>query len=102
MCQGWGAGSSGNACALSLIQSSSSLLSLTANGTTLPIHPCSLLPPEGLEMAEAGLTEGLASAKEKEGPFGKEEASLTQPGQRTMFWQVKEENCRIVGSLGKE
>ncbi|CAI5768400.1 Hypothetical predicted protein [Podarcis lilfordi] len=61
MCQGWGAGSSGNACALSLIQSSSSLLSLTANGTTLPIHPCSLLPPEGLEMAEAGLTEYTAS-----------------------------------------
>nr|XP_034963260.1 zinc finger protein 157-like [Zootoca vivipara] len=64
-----------------------------ANGTMPPIHPCSLLPPEGLEMAEAGLTEGPASTKEKE------EAFLTQPGQRTMFWQVKEENCGIVGSL---
>ncbi|CAI5768405.1 finger 436-like isoform X1 [Podarcis lilfordi] len=72
---------------------------LPANGTTLPIHPCSLLPPEGLEVAEAWLTEGPASAKEKEEPFCKEEASLTQPGQRTMFWQVKEENCGIVGSL---
>ncbi|CAI5768401.1 finger with KRAB and SCAN domains 1-like isoform X2 [Podarcis lilfordi] len=86
----------------SVVQSSICRDKGEANGTTLPIHPCSLLPPEGLEMAEAGLTEGLASAKEKEGPFGKEEASLTQPGQRTMFWQVKEENCRIVGSLGKE
>nr|XP_028573527.1 SCAN domain-containing protein 3-like [Podarcis muralis] len=30
---------------------------LPANGTTLPFHPRSLLPPEGLEMAEAGLNE---------------------------------------------
>ncbi|XP_061475990.1 zinc finger protein 436-like [Rhineura floridana] len=72
---------------------------LLANGTACSSHSSSSFPPEGQEVAKAGPTEVPASFREKGVPFDKAEPSLMHPGQRTLFWQVKEENCGTMGSL---
>ncbi|XP_054832518.1 zinc finger protein 665-like [Eublepharis macularius] len=74
-------------------------MGLPANGIAFPSHSSSSLPPEQREMAETGLTEGPASFKEMDISFDKDKQSLEPSGQRTMFWQVKEEIYGNAASL---
>ncbi|XP_060093821.1 zinc finger protein 154-like [Heteronotia binoei] len=74
-------------------------IGLLANGLTFPSDSTSAVPPEQHEMAEMSLAEGPASFKEMDVSFEKEEQPLAHLGQRTMFWQVKEEICGNTTSL---
>ncbi|CAI5768347.1 finger 397-like isoform X3 [Podarcis lilfordi] len=61
-----------------------------------------LLPPEGREMAEVVLSEGLPNSKETGVPLPMFERTPTQPGQQTMFWQVLPEDNGNVLSFGEQ
>ncbi|XP_062977874.1 zinc finger protein 436-like [Elgaria multicarinata webbii] len=82
---------------MDVTQKSDGDMHFLANGAALPSHSSLSLPPERRETAEADPTEGPASFKEK--AFGKDDQPPLYPGQKTMFWQVKEENCGNVASL---
>ncbi|XP_053146040.1 zinc finger protein 436-like isoform X2 [Hemicordylus capensis] len=51
------------------------------------------------QKADSWKWQGPASFKEQEASFDKDDRTQVHPGQRTMFWQVKEEICGNVGSL---
>uniref|UniRef100_A0ACB8EG46 Uncharacterized protein n=1 Tax=Sphaerodactylus townsendi TaxID=933632 RepID=A0ACB8EG46_9SAUR len=71
-------------------------IGLLASGITFPS------PPDQQETAETGLTEGPTSFKEIDLSFDKDEQTLVILGQRTMFWQVKEEISENAASLGND
>ncbi|XP_062978598.1 zinc finger protein 34-like isoform X2 [Elgaria multicarinata webbii] len=80
-------------------QSSHGDINLLGSGSQRPKDPISLLPPEGQEVTKAGLTEGPMSLQETSVPLHMVEPTPTQPGQRTMFWQVMQEEDGDADSL---
>ncbi|KAF7235353.1 hypothetical protein EYD10_17818 [Varanus komodoensis] len=80
-------------------QMSAGEISLLGSGIKCPSHSSFLLPREGQEMAEAGLSEGLVSLKETGAALHVVEQTLMQPGPRTMFWQVLQEEDGNADSL---
>ncbi|XP_067321350.1 zinc finger protein 213-like isoform X4 [Anolis sagrei] len=70
-------------------------INLLGSGIKGPSHPSSLLPAEGQGMAEAGPSEGLVSLNKA----AVVEPSPMQPVQRTMFWQVLQEEGGNANSL---
>ncbi|XP_026577186.1 zinc finger and SCAN domain-containing protein 16-like [Pseudonaja textilis] len=70
---------------------SSGETSLLESGIKCPSHASSLLSLEGPEMSEAEQNEGSMSLQEQ---------GLIQPGQRTMFWQVLQEENGSTDCLG--
>ncbi|KAL8213281.1 UNVERIFIED_CONTAM: hypothetical protein K2H54_061972, partial [Gekko kuhli] len=77
------------------VQNSEGEIHSMGRGSKRPGHFSPSLPPEGQETAEAG------QAK-KQMNFGETDAvkqSLTEPGQRTMFWQVLQEDGGNVDAL---
>ncbi|KAH0630557.1 hypothetical protein JD844_013731 [Phrynosoma platyrhinos] len=77
-------------------------ITLLGNGAEHPNHSSSLLPPEGQEVTEARLSEGLVNLKETGVSLHMVEQTLTQPGQQTMFWQVLQEDSGNVQPFGDE
>ncbi|XP_061475904.1 zinc finger protein 250-like isoform X1 [Rhineura floridana] len=75
-------------------------INVLGSGMKCPSHSSSLLPPEGQEMAKAGLSEGLMTFKETGAPFHMVEWTPAQPGQQTMFWEVLQEVGGSMQSLG--
>ncbi|XP_034267925.1 zinc finger protein with KRAB and SCAN domains 1-like [Pantherophis guttatus] len=65
--------------------------SLLDSGIKCPSHASSLLSLEGPEMSEAEQNEGSMGLQETGAPLQTMEQSLIQPGQRTIFWQVLQE-----------
>ncbi|KAM6472149.1 uncharacterized protein PHA67_003964 [Liasis olivaceus] len=80
--------------------SSSGEIGLLENGIKCPSHASSLLSLEGPEMDEAEQNEGPMSLQETGAPLQSAEQSLIQPGQRTMFWQVLQEENGNTDCLG--
>ncbi|XP_063152267.1 zinc finger protein 397-like [Candoia aspera] len=80
--------------------SSSGEISLLESGIKCPSHASSLLSLDGPEMAEAEPNEGPMSLQETGAPLQAVEQSLIQPGQRTMFWQVLQEENGNADCLG--
>ncbi|XP_054832513.1 zinc finger protein with KRAB and SCAN domains 7-like [Eublepharis macularius] len=59
----------------------------------------SLLPPDGQETAETGPVEPQVDVKETDASLPMVKQTLIPPGQRTMFWQVLQEDSGNVNSL---
>ncbi|XP_066469255.1 zinc finger and SCAN domain-containing protein 30-like [Tiliqua scincoides] len=64
-----------------------------------PSHSSSSLPPARQEMSRAGLSEGLMNLREPGMSLQVVEQTLTSPDQRTMFWQVLQEDGGTLQSL---
>ncbi|XP_042306445.1 zinc finger protein with KRAB and SCAN domains 1-like isoform X2 [Sceloporus undulatus] len=69
------------------------------NGHQVTNNSNSLPPPEGHERAEENLTEGPVNPKEMAASLHMVEPSVKQPGPRTMFWQVMQEEDGDIESL---
>ncbi|XP_053148921.1 zinc finger protein with KRAB and SCAN domains 7-like isoform X1 [Hemicordylus capensis] len=80
-------------------QNSDGEISLLDSGIKCRSHSSPVLPPEGQEMAAAGLTEGLVNFKETDVSLHVVERTRTQTGQQTMFWQVLQEDDGNVDAL---
>ncbi|XP_044281323.1 zinc finger and SCAN domain-containing protein 20-like isoform X3 [Varanus komodoensis] len=80
-------------------QSTHGEVGLLGSGSQCLKEPNSLLPPEGKETAKAGRSEGPMSLQETGVPLHVVEPAPTQPGQRTMFWQVMQEEDGDADSL---
>ncbi|KAH0630558.1 hypothetical protein JD844_013732 [Phrynosoma platyrhinos] len=70
------------------------------SGIKCKSHSSSLLPAENQGMAEAGPSEGPVNIKETGASLHVVEPALIQPGQRTMFWQVLQEEGGNTNPLG--
>ncbi|XP_042306399.1 zinc finger protein 1 homolog isoform X3 [Sceloporus undulatus] len=74
-------------------------ITLLGSGIKCQSHSSSLLPSEAQGMAEAGPSEGPVNIKETGASLHVVEPALIQPGQRTMFWQVLQEEGGDTNSL---
>ncbi|KAG8127496.1 hypothetical protein E2320_014425 [Naja naja] len=70
------------------------------SGIKCPSHASSLLSLEGPEMSEAEQNEGSMSLQETGATLQTMEQGLIQPGQRTIFWQVLQEENSSTDCLG--
>ncbi|XP_032067476.1 zinc finger protein 397-like [Thamnophis elegans] len=74
--------------------------SLLDSGIKCPSHASSLLSLERPEMSEAEQNEGSMRVQETEPPLQTMDQGLIQPGQRTIFWQVLQEENGNTDCLG--
>ncbi|XP_053148928.1 zinc finger protein with KRAB and SCAN domains 7-like isoform X2 [Hemicordylus capensis] len=79
--------------------SSGGEVNLLDSGIKCPSDSSPVLPPEEQEMASAGLTEELLNFKEADMSLHMAEQTRAQPGQRTMFWQILQEDHENLDSL---
>ncbi|KAK9405639.1 zinc finger protein [Crotalus adamanteus] len=79
---------------------SSGETSLLDSGIKCPSHASSLLSLEGPEMSETEQNEGSVSLQKTGVPLQTMEQDLIQPGPRTIFWQVLQEENGNMDCLG--
>ncbi|XP_063152260.1 zinc finger protein 436-like isoform X2 [Candoia aspera] len=80
-------------------QNNNGVIHLLGNGTEESGDSSSLLPPEGDETAKASPRKDLVNLKEAGVSLNVAEPTPIQPGQRTMFWQVMQEEDGDADSL---
>ncbi|XP_048344733.1 uncharacterized protein LOC125428535 [Sphaerodactylus townsendi] len=80
-------------------QSNGGPIGLPGSGFKCSSSPCSLLPPEGKEMAQGEQAEAPLNLKETGVSSDVAKEPLTQPNQRTIFWRVLQEDGRNADTL---
>ncbi|XP_054831563.1 zinc finger protein with KRAB and SCAN domains 1-like isoform X3 [Eublepharis macularius] len=80
-------------------QNSNGDASLLGSGMKCPSDPESSVPPKEQEATKAGMTEAPVTTKESGMSLHVVEPAQAKPGQRTMFWQVMQEEEGNADSL---